>query len=302
MRVVRAGADVCRKPATAKRAVHRAGAREGPRHPRAARRRSPGLTQNQIAARARPLGRASCSAWSRCSAAAAISAAAPADGTLQPHPASCSSSRIASRRSSGCSRVALPLMHELARTTRQSNHLVVHARAADPGLAQVDSPEAMGFSVRLGAHFDVSRRPGLGARAHRVPERRATRRDDPADAAQRPATRRRARAWLRGSALISEARLRGARQRHPAGHHRPLLPDPRSRRPCGRDADPALPAPARRHPLGGQGAARPPAGRRGDLPRARRDGERTVAHRSPASCRVTALFCDTRPARCRSSS
>ena len=49
--------------------------------------------------------------------------------------------------------VALPLMHELARTTSQSNHLVVHHDHRILVLAQVDSPEAMGFSVRLGAHF-----------------------------------------------------------------------------------------------------------------------------------------------------
>ena len=68
--------------------------------------------------------------------------------------------------------VALPLMHELARTTRQSNHLVVLHEQRILVLAQVDSPEAMGFSVRLGAHFDVPRRPGLGARA--TPRSRAT--------------------------------------------------------------------------------------------------------------------------------
>jgi DNA-binding IclR family transcriptional regulator len=49
--------------------------------------------------------------------------------------------------------VALPLMHQLARTTRQSNHLVVHHDRRILVVAQVDSPEAMGFSVRVGAHF-----------------------------------------------------------------------------------------------------------------------------------------------------
>ena len=49
--------------------------------------------------------------------------------------------------------VALPLMEELARTTRQSNHLVVHHERRILVVAQVDSPEAMGFSVRVGAHF-----------------------------------------------------------------------------------------------------------------------------------------------------
>jgi DNA-binding IclR family transcriptional regulator len=40
--------------------------------------------------------------------------------------------------------VALPLMHQLARTTRQSNHLVVHHDRRILVVAQVDSPEAMG--------------------------------------------------------------------------------------------------------------------------------------------------------------
>lgn len=49
--------------------------------------------------------------------------------------------------------IALPLMNELARDTRQSNHLVVHHDRRILVVAQVDSPEAMGFSVRVGAHF-----------------------------------------------------------------------------------------------------------------------------------------------------
>lgn len=49
--------------------------------------------------------------------------------------------------------VALPLMNELSRTTRQSCHLVVHHDRRILVVAQVDSPEAMGFSVRVGAHF-----------------------------------------------------------------------------------------------------------------------------------------------------
>lgn len=49
--------------------------------------------------------------------------------------------------------VALPLMNELARTTRQSNHLVIHHDRRILVVAQVDSPEAMGFAVRVGAHF-----------------------------------------------------------------------------------------------------------------------------------------------------
>jgi DNA-binding IclR family transcriptional regulator len=49
--------------------------------------------------------------------------------------------------------VALPVMHQLARVTRQSNHLVVHHDRRILVVAQVDSPEAMGFSVRVGGHF-----------------------------------------------------------------------------------------------------------------------------------------------------
>ena len=49
--------------------------------------------------------------------------------------------------------VALPAMQELATTTRQSNHLVIHFARRILVVAQVDSPEPMGFAVRLGAHF-----------------------------------------------------------------------------------------------------------------------------------------------------
>lgn len=49
--------------------------------------------------------------------------------------------------------VALPEMRALARDTGQSNHLVVHHDRRILVLAQVDSPESMGFSVRQGAHF-----------------------------------------------------------------------------------------------------------------------------------------------------
>lgn len=49
--------------------------------------------------------------------------------------------------------VALPLMQELAEHTRQANHLVVHHDRRILVVAQVDSPEAMGFSVRIGGHF-----------------------------------------------------------------------------------------------------------------------------------------------------
>lgn len=48
---------------------------------------------------------------------------------------------------------ALPRMRELAHATGQSNHLVVLHAARILVLAQTDSPGAMGFSVRLGAHF-----------------------------------------------------------------------------------------------------------------------------------------------------
>jgi DNA-binding IclR family transcriptional regulator len=61
--------------------------------------------------------------------------------------------------------VALPQMHQLASTTRQSNHLVVLHEQRILVLAQVDSPEAMGFSVRLGAHFDF-RADRVSARVH----------------------------------------------------------------------------------------------------------------------------------------
>lgn len=49
--------------------------------------------------------------------------------------------------------VALPVMSELAQATRQSNHLVVHHDRRILVIAQVDSPEPMGFSVRIGGHF-----------------------------------------------------------------------------------------------------------------------------------------------------
>jgi DNA-binding IclR family transcriptional regulator len=48
---------------------------------------------------------------------------------------------------------ALPEMRALAAETRQSNHLVVHHDRRILVLAQVDSPEAMGFRMREGAHF-----------------------------------------------------------------------------------------------------------------------------------------------------
>ncbi len=49
--------------------------------------------------------------------------------------------------------VALPAMQELAQSTRQSAHLVIHFARRILIVAQVDSPEPMGFGVRLGANF-----------------------------------------------------------------------------------------------------------------------------------------------------
>jgi len=49
--------------------------------------------------------------------------------------------------------VALPAMQDLALATRQSAHLVIHFARRILVVAQVDSPEPMGFGVRLGANF-----------------------------------------------------------------------------------------------------------------------------------------------------
>lgn len=49
--------------------------------------------------------------------------------------------------------VALPAMQELAQASRQSAHLVIHFARRILIVAQVDSPEPMGFGVRLGANF-----------------------------------------------------------------------------------------------------------------------------------------------------
>ena len=81
---------------------------------------------------------------------------------------------------------ALPRMRELAHATGQSNHLVVLHAARILVLAQTDSPGAMGFSVRLGAHF-AFRADRVSARvltAFQSPPRRAAmiadmRRGDP---------------------------------------------------------------------------------------------------------------------------
>jgi DNA-binding IclR family transcriptional regulator len=70
--------------------------------------------------------------------------------------------------------VALPLMQRLAQETRQSNHLVVHHDRRILVVAQVDSPEAMGFSVRVGAHFPfrVDRVSARTYSAFQPPQRR----------------------------------------------------------------------------------------------------------------------------------
>jgi DNA-binding IclR family transcriptional regulator len=49
--------------------------------------------------------------------------------------------------------VALPAMQQLTGISRQSAHLVVHFARRILVVAQVDSPEPMGFGVRLGANF-----------------------------------------------------------------------------------------------------------------------------------------------------
>ena len=46
-------------------------------------------------------------------------------------------------------------MQELADATRQSCHLVVHFDQRIVVVAQVDSPEPMGFRVRMGSHFPM---------------------------------------------------------------------------------------------------------------------------------------------------
>jgi DNA-binding IclR family transcriptional regulator len=49
--------------------------------------------------------------------------------------------------------VALPAMQRMAESTRQSAHLVMQFARRILVVTQVDSPEPMGFSVRLGANF-----------------------------------------------------------------------------------------------------------------------------------------------------
>ncbi len=48
---------------------------------------------------------------------------------------------------------AMPHMHDLARSTSQSNHLCVHHDARLVVLARAESPEPMSYSVRQGSHF-----------------------------------------------------------------------------------------------------------------------------------------------------
>ncbi|MEY3665687.1 MAG: hypothetical protein RLZZ153_1869, partial [Pseudomonadota bacterium] len=49
--------------------------------------------------------------------------------------------------------VSLPVMEEVARTSRQALHLSVHADGLLVVVASIPSPEPLGFSVRLGSHF-----------------------------------------------------------------------------------------------------------------------------------------------------
>jgi len=48
---------------------------------------------------------------------------------------------------------AMPHMHDLARATKQSNHLCVHHDERLVVLARAESPEPMSYSVRQGSHF-----------------------------------------------------------------------------------------------------------------------------------------------------
>jgi DNA-binding IclR family transcriptional regulator len=48
---------------------------------------------------------------------------------------------------------AMPHMQDLARATKQSNHLCVHHDARLVVLARAESPEPMSYSVRQGSHF-----------------------------------------------------------------------------------------------------------------------------------------------------
>lgn len=113
---------------------------------------SPGLTQNQIAA---ALGRSASELFRMVEVLArrGYVARSSSDGTYS---LTLKLFELAHRQPpvKRLLAVALPQMHDLAHTTRQSNHLVVLHEQRILVLAQVDSPEAMGFSVRLGAHFE----------------------------------------------------------------------------------------------------------------------------------------------------
>jgi DNA-binding IclR family transcriptional regulator len=124
---------------------------------------APGLTQNQIATR---LGRSASELFRMVEVLGrrGYVARSPSDGTYS---LTLKLFELAHRQPpvKRLLAVALPRMHELARTTRQSNHLVVLHEQRILVLAQVDSPEPMGFSVRLGAHFDF-RADRVSSRVH----------------------------------------------------------------------------------------------------------------------------------------
>jgi DNA-binding IclR family transcriptional regulator len=124
---------------------------------------SPGLTQNQIAAQ---LGRSASELFRMVEVLArrGYLARSPSDGT---YGLTLKLFELAHRQPpvKRLLAVALPLMHELALAVRQSNHLVVLHEQRILVIAQVDSPEPMGFSVRLGAHFDF-RADRVSARVH----------------------------------------------------------------------------------------------------------------------------------------
>ncbi len=137
--------------------------------------------------------------------------------------------------------VALPVMQQLAQASRQSAHLVIHFARQILVVAQVDSPEPMGFGVRLGANFPFrpdrasSRvlsafQPAVGAGGA---DRRADRQQHHAHLGQqgprRPGDHRR------------QGLLHGA-QRDDAGGDRPVRADLRPQRRRSRGADRALPA------------------------------------------------------------
>lgn len=133
---------------------------------------SPGLTQHQIAAR---LGRTASELFRMIEVLVrrGYLVRLPGDGTYQ---VTLKMFELAHRQPPvrRLLAVALPRMHALARETSQSCHLVVLHDHRILVLAQVDSPEAMGFSVRLGAHFPF-RADRVSARvlaAFQAPERR----------------------------------------------------------------------------------------------------------------------------------